>query len=290
MAVETNTIITADVAPAISIDLVSNFVSNIRALQELLGITDMIPMAEGSTVKVYTTTVGNLVGQDSEGDIVGLTDVEIAEADPIVMELLPYRKRVTAQAIQKVGRERAIYDTDRALIGKIRSAIKAGFYTALGSASGVTPAGATLQQALANAWAQLHTYFEDFDINPVHFVNPLDVAGYLGTASITTQTAFGFDYVEDFLGLGTVIFSPNVTQGEIISTAKENLRCAYVPANGAVGQEFEMTADESGLVGVTHGRVLDHFSIDSLMMCGVKFFAENLAGVFVGAVGEDVSA
>ena len=290
MSVETNTILTTDVAPAISIDLVSNFTQNIRALQEILGITDMIPMAEGATIKTYTTTVGTLETQDSEGDVVDLTEVALAEGTPITLELVPYRKRVTAQAIQKVGRERAIYDTDRALIGKVRSAIKGFFYTEIASGSGVTPAGATLQQTLANAWASLHTYFEDYDVNPVHFVNPLDVADYLGQASITTQTAFGFDYVEDFLGLGTVIFSPNIEQGKVISTAKENLRCAYVPANGAVGQEFEMTADESGLVGITHGRVLDYFSIDSLLMCGVKFFAENLAGVFIGEIGGDVSA
>lgn len=284
MAVLDNTITTGDVAPAISIDLVSNLVKNIRSLQEVLGVVDLIPMAEGSTIKVYKTTVGTLNKQQEEGDEIPLTEVQFTEADPITLTLDLYRKLVTAQSIQKVGRERAIYETDRALIGAIRGTIKTGFYDVLNTGTGATDAGATLQQVLANAWAALHNYYEDNDVSPVHFVNPTDVATYLGTASIITQNAFGFDYVEDFLGLGTVIFTPNVAAGTVISTAKENLRGAYVPANGAVGQEFELTSDETGLVGITHGRNLGRGSIESMLMSGIKFFPEVLAGVFKGTI------
>lgn len=288
MAVIDNTIVTSDVAPAISIDLVSNLSENIRALQELLGVVDMIPMAAGSQIKTYTTTVGTLNPQTTEGDVIPLTEVDLAEADPIVLDFDLYRKMVTAQAIQKVGRERAIYDTDRALIGKVRGAVKGTFYNSLANATGVTPAGDNFQKTLANAWAALHVFWEDYDVSPIHFVNPLDVAAYLGNAQITTQSAFGFDYVEDFLGLGTVVFAANVEQGTVYSTVKENLRGAYVPANGDLGQEFELTADESGLVGITHGRVLERGSIESMLMAGVIFFAENYAGVF--KTGGEVSA
>lgn len=288
MAVIDNTILTSDVAPAISIDLVTNLSENIRSLQELLGIVDMIPMAAGTQIKTYTTEVGDLNKQETEGDIIPLTKVTLAEADPIVLDFDLYRKMVTAQDIQKVGRERAIYDTDRALIGAVRGTVKGAFYTSLANATGVTPAGADFQKTLANAWAALHVFWEDYDVSPIHFVNPLDVAEYLGSASITTQSAFGFDYVEDFLGLGTVVFAANVAQGTVYSTVKENLRGAFVPANGEVGQEFELTSDESGLVGITHGRVLERGSIESMLMAGVLFFAENYAGVF--KAGGEVSA
>lgn len=284
MAVITNTTVTTDVAPAISIDVVSRLSASIRALQELLNITDPIPMAEGSTVNVLGASVGTIGTQAAEGDEVGLTKVTLTST-PITMALKPYRKLVTAQAIQKVGRERAIYDSDRALIGAVRKDIKDSFYTALtGAGGGTTPAASTLQAQLANAWATLHNAFEEYDIEPVHFINPTTVAAYLGSASITTQSAFGFDYVEDFLGLGTVIFAPSITANKVVSTAKENLRCAYVPANGAVGQEFEMTSDETGLVGITHGRALDRFSIETLLMSGVKFFAEDMSKVFTGTI------
>lgn len=285
MAVIANTTLTTDVAPAISIDVVSHLTQSIRALQELLNITDPIPMAEGSTVNLLAMDVGDLGTQAEEGDEVALTKVESVNI-PITMTLKPYRKLVTAQAIQKVGRERAIYDTDRALIGAVRNDIKDTVYTAItGTGTGTTPAAATLQALLANAWATLHTKFDGYDVEPVHFVSPKTIASYLGTAQITTQSAFGFDYVENFLGLGTVIFAPQIADNTVYSTAKENLRCAYVPANGAVGQEFEMTSDETGLVGITHGRALDRFSIETLLMTGVKFFPESIALVFKGTIG-----
>ena len=289
MAVLDNTIITTDVAPAISIDLIENLSTNIRALQEILGVVDFIPVSVGTQIKRYTETVGTLNKQATEGDIIPLTKVEQDEADPIVVDFDLYRKMTTAQAIQKSGRQRAIYDTDRAVISEIRKAVKSNFFTYLADGTG-TASGDTLQAALANAWGEMETFFADYDVTPIYFLNPKDVAAYLGTAQITMQSAFGFTYVEAFLGLGDAIFSPEVPEGTFYATAKENLRGALVPANGEVGQEFDLTSDETGLVGITHGRVLDRGSIETLLLCGVLFFAENVAGVFKGTIGGEVSA
>lgn len=67
-------------------------------------------------------------------------------------------------------------------------------------------AEASLQAVLAASWGQLQVKFEDDAAEPVHFVNPLDIADYLKAANISVQTAFGMNYVQDFLGLGTVSF------------------------------------------------------------------------------------
>lgn len=285
MAVEIQyTTVASDVAPAISVDLASNLSKGIRSLQEILGVNDMYAMSAGTTVNIYKSKIkGSLRKQPASGETVPLTEVERTAVSP-ELSLDFYRKIVTAQAIQKAGRENALYDTDRALIGAIRTAIKGAFFTALATGTGTVTSQASLQAQLAQAWSAVHTYFEDVDSTPVHFVNPADVADYLGTATISTQNAFGFDYVEDFLGLGTVVFSANVTAGTVISTAKANLRGAYVPANGEVGQEFGMTADESGLVGIVHKVNTSMAGIESLMMTGVKFYAEDLAGVFKGTI------
>lgn len=283
MAVITNTTITTDVAPEISFDISAQLSEGYRKLAEILGVSRMDAVPEGSAIKVYKSAVkGNIGAQVGEGDVINLTEVERV-ATPYTMGLKKYRKLVTAEAIQKSGREVAIYDTDRALISAIRKEVKADFFNFIATGTGTATAGTNLQTQLANNWAGLQTYFEDEDVEPVHFVNPADVATYLGTAQITMQSDFGFSYVENFLGLGTVIIANGVTAGNVYSTAKENLHCAYVPANGSVGQEFELTADESGLVGVTHDRVNDRASIGSLMMTGVKFFAEDLAGVIKGS-------
>ena len=289
MAVLDNTITTTDVAPAISIDLIENLTSNIRSLQEILGVVDFIPVSVGTQIKRYTETVGTLNKQTTEGDIIPLTEVVQEEADPIVVDFDLYRKMTTAQAIQKSGRQRAIYDTDRAVISEIRKAVKSNFFTYLADGTGAA-SGDTLQAALANAWGEMEAFFADYDVTPIYFLTPKDVAAYLGTAQITMQSAFGFTYVEAFLGLGDAIFSPEVPEGTFYATAKENLRGALVPANGEVGQEFDLTSDETGLVGITHGRVLDRGSIETLLLCGVLFFAENVAGVFKGTIGGEVSA
>ncbi len=281
------TTVASDVAPAISVDLASNLSKGIRSLQEILGINDMYAMSAGTAVHIYKSKVkGSLRKQPASGETVPLTEVERTAVNA-ELALDFYRKIVTAQAIQKAGRENALYDTDRALVGAIRTAIKGAFFTTLATGTGTVSSKATLQAQLAGAWSAVHTYFEDVDSTPVHFVNPADVADYLGTASITTQNAFGFDYVEDFLGLGTVIFSANVTAGTVISTAKANLRGAFVPANGEVGSEFGMTSDESGLVGIVHKVNTSMAGIESLMMTGVKFYAEDLAGVFKGTISSN---
>lgn len=282
MAVLAQTTVTTDVAPEISYDISASLASGYKKLAEILGVSRMDAVPEGSAIKIYKSAVKGTVGaQVAEGDVINLTEVE-RKATPYTMTLKKYRKLVTAEAIQKSGRDIAIYDTDRALISAIRKEVKADFFTFLATAGGTATAGTNLQTQLANNWGAMQVYFEDEDVEPVHFVNPADVATYLGTAQITMQSDFGFSYVENFLGLGTVIIANNVTAGNVFSTAKENLHCAYVPANGSVGQEFELTSDESGLVGVTHDRVNDRASIGSLMMTGVKFFAEDLAGVFKG--------
>lgn len=278
------TTVASDVAPAISVDLASNLAKGIKSLQEILGVNDMYAMPAGTTVNIYKSKIkGSIRKQPASGETVPLTEVE-RTAVPNTLSLDFYRKIVTAQAIQKAGRENALYDTDRALIGGIRTAIKGAFFTALGAGTGTVTSQTTFQKQLAQAWSAVHTYFEDVDGEPIHFVNPADVADYLGTAQITTQNAFGFDYVEDFLGLGTVVFSANVTAGTVISTSKANLRGVYVPANGEVGQEFGMSADESGLVGICHHVNTSMAGIESLMMTGVKFYPEDLAGVFKGTI------
>jgi hypothetical protein len=246
-------------------------------------------MAAGTVVNIYKSVLkGNLNKQAAEGENVPLTEVERKLVRSIELSLDFYRKIVTAQAIQKSGRENALYDTDRALIAAVRKDIKGTFYGALADGTGVVATKDTLQKQLAAAWAALHNFYEDIDSNAVHFVNPEDAADYLGTANITTQNAFGFDYVEDFLGLGTVIFAGNVPKGVVYSTAKENLRAVYAPTNGEVGQEFGMTTDESGLVGIVHKPNTDMAGIESLLMAGIVFYAEDLAGVFVS--GGEVSA
>ena len=280
---------TADMAPEISVDFTSRISKNIVELQKLLGITDLIPMSAGTDIKIYKWTVDELADQVGEGKTIGLTKVTRTLANTISLALDKYRRNTTAEAIQKVGRNIAINQSDEKLVGKVQKETKKSLYAALKKGSG-TVSGTTLQTVLANLWAKLQEYYEDEDVTPVYFINQQDVADYLGTAQITMQTAFGFTYIENFLGLGTAIISPQVTAKNPIATAKENMRGAYVPMSGDVAQTFALMADSTGLVGMTHSINSRDASVDTLLMSCVKFFPEFEDGVFIGTIGNGTGA
>lgn len=282
-AAETGTTTAADLAPAISVDFTSRIAQNIVELQQLLGITDLVPMTAGTDIKIYKWTVDDLADQVGEGEDIKLTHVKRELADTITLDLDKYRRNTSAEAIQKVGRDIAINQSDEKLVNKVQKGIKGSLYTVLRAGTG-TATGTNLQKVLANLWAQLQGYYEDEDVTPVYFVNQQDVADYLGTAQITMQNAFGFTYIENFLGLGTAIISPQVTAKKPIATARENMRGAYVPMSGDVAQTFNLIADETGLVGMTHSAKTGNATVDTLLMSCVKFFPEFQDGVFVGTI------
>ncbi len=282
-AAETGTVTSEDVAPVISIDFTSRIAQNIAELQELLGVTDLEPMAADTDIKIYKWEVSELAAQVGEGEKIGLTKVKRALKETITLGLDKYRKNTTAEAIQRSGRDIAVNKSDEQLIKKVQKAIKASLYVMLNAGTG-TATGKDLQQTLANLWAGLQGYYEDEEVSPIYFINPQDVADYLGTAQVTMQTAFGFTYIENFLGLGTAVISPQVTVKRPIATAKENIRGAYVPMTGDVGQTFGLTADETGLVGMTHAMVTENATVDTLLMSCVKFFPEFADGVIIGTI------
>lgn len=275
----------ADLEPGISIDFVSNFNSNITELQKVLGITDMESMAAGTTIKIWKMEQVNTPEQVGEGETIKLTKVERKHVRDIELSLKKYRRATSAEAIQKVGRNMAINQCDEKLVSNIQKGIKQDFFDVMLAGEGTGVDGVTLQSALANAWAKLNVFHEDEGATPIHFLSPLDVGEYLGAAQISMQNAFGMTYVEDFLGLGTVVISPRVTKGKVISTAKENLHGAYIPANsGDVAQSFGLTSDSTGLIGMKHSADDTNATINTLIMAGVVFYPERLDGVFVGNI------
>lgn len=279
-----NTTVAADVVPAISVDYTSRIRANITQFREMLGISDMIPLAAGNVINIYKITRVNTPNQVGEGETIALTEIKREVAKQITLNLLKYRKNTTAEAIQKVGRDVAVNMTDEKFISEIQKDVKGMFFTSVKTGTGTATAGATLQATLANLWDELQQGFEDQEVSPIYFVHPTDIAGYLGSAAITVQTAFGMSYVKDFLGLGTVVITTQVTAGDVWATAKENLLGYYAPIGGDVAQTFGLTADETGLIGMCHSVKTENASIDTLAMCGVVFAPELVDHVYKGEV------
>ena len=207
---ETNLVKAAQMAKVREVDFVTQFSHNSLAkLLEVLGVTRKIPMMEGTTMYVYTTTGTLANGAVPEGEIIPLSQYATTKTPIGEITLNKWRKAVSAEAIKKSGYEAAVRETDAALLRDVQKGVRTSFFNFLnGTITGsVTATGVGLQAALANAWGKLQTAFEDDSAEAVYFLNPTDVAAYLGGATVTMQTAFGMNYIENFLGLGTVIMS-----------------------------------------------------------------------------------
>ncbi len=260
---------------------------NLAKLVEVLGVTRKIPMMEGTTLYVYTTTGELQSGDVPEGEIIPLSQYKTEKTPIGEISLKKWRKAASAEAIKKSGYNAAVRDTDAKLLRDVQVSVRTELFNFLNGTitNSTAVTGAGLQAALAAAWGQLQVKFEDDSVEPVHFLNPLDVSEYLASANITTQTAFGMNYIQDFLGLGTVIMTSRVTKGTFVSTAKENFIMYYLAMNGDVAAAFGLTADELGLIGINSGyRNEERAQIESLVMSGVQFLVEYAEGVVKGTI------
>jgi hypothetical protein len=289
MPAETNLTKAADMKKIREIDFVNRFThGSLAKLIEVLGVTRKIPMMEGTTMYVYTMS-GELAnnGNVEEGEIIPLTKIEQTKTAVGEIGLKKWRKAVSAEAIKKSGFNTAVTQTDEKLLSLVQNGIRADLFSFLnGEITGEsTISGVDLQEALANAWAELQALYEDDTAEAVYFVNPRDIAPYLAKAEITTQTAFGMNYVENFLGLGTVITSARVTQGTFVATAKENLILYYLTMNGDIADAFQLNADETGYIGIKSGyQNEERAQIESLVMSGLQFLVEYASGVVKGTI------
>lgn len=288
---ETNVIKKANIAKVRELDFAQLFGENINNLIKLLGITRKIPVQAGTVLKVLKVTGTLQSGSVPEGEIIPLSQYATTWTAIGEMKLNKWRKATTAEAIMKGGYDQAVNETNAKLIRDIQKGIRSDFITYLGLGTG-SASGTTLQSALADAWGQLQVKFEDDDIQAVFVLNPLDVADYLKTAQISTQTAFGFTYIENFLGLGTVILTAGVTKGTFYATASQNIVAYYIDARGAdgLGEAFDFTTDsETGFVGVHEEGNYQRLQSETVAIAGVDIFAEVVDGVIVGTINANPS-
>lgn len=271
-----------------SIDFTEQFTGSISTLLQVLSVTRMQPMAVGSQIKIYKSEVTKADGNVAEGEVIPLSKVTRKLADTKELAYKKYRKQTTAEAIQSSGFAAAVNDTDSKLLRSIQGDIKKDFFDFV--QTGTTKAnGETFQKAIAQALGQLAIKWEDDDVQSVLFANPLDFYTYLGDSTLTTQTAFGLTYIQNYLGFDTIILTGAVKQGTIAATASQNLNYAYASMNGSLSQAFSLTTDETGLIGVVHNALTENASYETLALTSGVLFPERLDGIVVATVGTPAS-
>lgn len=291
-AAEPNTITTQQfsINPR-EVDFVTSFGREITALTEVMGISKPIRKANGTTLTAMKATGELQSGVVAEGDIIPLSQFEVQPVSFATIQLLKYRKAVTIESIEKYGLQAAIAMTDEEFKTQLQDEVMAQFYNFLLTGQ-LTSEENTFQMALAMAIGRVKDAFKKMHrqaTGVAAFVNTLDVYNYLGGAQITVQTAFGMDYVENFLGADIVFFSSEIPQGRVIATPTNNIVVYYVdPGDG----EFA----EAGLAYTTDAQVpyigyhtegnYQRAQSESFAIMGLTIFAEYLNAVAVVTVSD----
>lgn len=282
MAAKENLTKTADIqSTARVIDFVTRFARNWEHLREILGIMRPIRKEPGSVLKSKTATVVLQNGSVGEGEEIPYSKATVTETPYEEMTVEKYAKAVSIESIKTYGYDVAVGMTDDAFLYELQDNVTRRFYTYLNTGT-LTSSETTWQRALAMAKGRVINKFKQIHrtvTNVVGFVNVLDLYDYLGDANITIQTAFGFQYVQNFMGFSTVFLlsDEEIQRGRVIATPVENIVLYYVdPSTSDFARAgLQYTTDgETNLIGF-HVEGNYHTAVsESFAIMGMTLFAE----------------
>lgn len=271
-------------AHAQEINAVAKFESDLHNLLALLGKEDVQVVAPGTAFTIYRSS-GTISGTAvAEKALIPDSAISMDNGTLVEITFNKYRNLVSIEKIAKIGYANAVGGANGSLIKQAQAKVRQSIIAATNVTGVGTATAATFKAKLAKGAAYVAKKFEDEVFTPIHFVNTDDAYDYLGSADITVQNAFGISYIENFMGLGTVILDSNVTAGTVYSTACENID--VVAANCAMIDGMEMTADESGLMAIHVSPKYENGAIETVVYAGVTalpVFADRVCKVTTAA-------
>lgn len=256
-------------AKAQNVNIVNKFESTLAELLAVLGKSDVNVMAPGTAMNIYKSAGTLASGTVAENGEIPASAIAMELEKTVELTYSKYRKLTGIESVGKLGYDIAVLGSNEAMLREVQAKVRKSIYDGIATGTG-TATGATFQAAVANAWGEVTKAFEGEAATPVFFANPMDVAGYLGQANIITQSAFGMNYVKDFMGLGNVLIDSNVPQGTVFGTACENID--VVAANIAAIPGMELHTDRSGVIGVHNGAKYENGALQSVAYCGLACF------------------
>lgn len=289
-----NLITAADIQViARELDFVTRFANNWEHLRDILGIMRPIRKQPGAVLKskyVEGTLQSGTVG---EGEAIPYSKFTVKEKPYEEMTIEKYAKGVSIEAIKEHGYENAVALTDDQFLFELQTNVTDRFYTYLNTGT-LTDNAVTFQMALAKAKGSVLNKFKQMHktvTGVVGFVNVMDVYEYLGTAEITVQNAFGFNYIKNFMGYNTVFLlsDEEIVRGKVIATPVDNINLYYVDPGDSdfarAGLRYT-TAGETPLIGFhTQGNYGTAVS-EAFAILGMTLFAEYIDGIAVITVAD----
>lgn len=279
-----------DVTPR-EIDFVTRFGKNWEALRRIMGIMRPIRKAPGSTLISYQTTVTLADGDVPAGALIPYSKVEITQTYKEDISIEKYAHAVPIEDVAKYGAEVAIQKSDEEFQSELQMKILTDFYAFLNTGT-LTSNAATWQKALAKAKGDVLNKFATMRktvTEVIGFANLNDAYEYLGEASITVQTAFGVNYVENFLGYRTLFLCPDVdiARNKVIAVPAQNIDLYYIDPSDSefarLGLRYAV-AGQTNLIGFATEGKYDTATGASYALMGTKLWAEFLDGIAIVTV------
>lgn len=268
-------------------DFVDQFTSNWEHLREIMNIMRPIRKEAGTELKSKKAFVALEDGTIAEGDNIPFSKARVEEISYGTIAIKKYAKAVTIEAIDGKGYDNAILRTDEEFRNELQTVITDQFYNFLITNGTLRSTETTFQMAVSmakgrvvNKWKKMHKS----TTNVVGFCNDIDAYEYLGAQGITTQTMFGIEYLQNFLGFSTLILSAEIPKGVVVATPSENIVMYYVdPSDSAFSRAgLTYTTDgETNLIGFHAEGNYSRAQSESYALMGVTLFAEYLDGVAI---------
>lgn len=272
------------------IDFVTSFGKNMQALLDIMGITKMIKKENGTVLKTKKVTGTLQSGTVAEGDEIPLSQYTVTETPFDTIKIEKYRKGVSLEAIAERGYDAAVQMTDEEFKTDLQNKVLDRFYAQLkmGTLSGCE---SKWQMAVAMAIGKVKDKFKKMkrtSTGVAVWVNTLDVYKYVGAADITLQTAFGMEYVKNFLGADVVFISSEIPENVVVATPLNNMVAYYVdPADSEfVRAGLAYTTDsETGFIGFHAQGTYERAISDMFAIMGLRLFCEYLDAIAYISVG-----
>lgn len=280
-----------DTVTAREIDFVTRFNDNWEALRNILGIMRPIRKTPGTQLVSYNAKVTLESGDVAAGAVIPYSKATITKTTKDKLTIKKYAKAVPIEDVDKYGAEIAVEKSDDAFLTELQNVVLGDFYTFLNTGS-LAGEAATWQAALAKAQGEVLNKFAGMakDVTSVvGFANILDAYDYLGAASITVQTQFGINYIENFMGYSTLFLLPATVSGKtaiarntVIATPSENIDLYYADPGDSefarLGLNYTVQG-ETNLIGFHAQGNYTTAVGESFAIMGMKLWAEYLDGI-----------
>lgn len=291
MAPKANLTMSANIeVRAREIDFVTRFGDTWESLREILSIMRMIKKENGTVLKTKSASIVLQDGKVGEGEEIPYSLASVDETPYGEITIEKYAKAVSIEAVDEHGAEAAINMTDDAFLNELQGNVLDRFYAHLATGT-LTSEEDTFQMAIAMAIGKVKDKFKKMRKNHskiVVWVNTLDAYKYLGAAELTVQTAFGIDYVENFMGADKMILSSEIAEGKVIATPVDNIICYYVdPSNSGfrkLGLEYTVSG-ETPLIGFHANGNYNTAVGESFALMGLTLLTEYLDAIAVVTIG-----